>query len=61
MTEDEKKKLIIELINARRRRWGFRVMLREGDIVNENWVSYDWAKDNVEVFEKFLNSIRNEK
>lgn len=54
MTPELKEKLTIELINGRRRRWGFKATLKPGDITPENSVSYLWAKDVIEDLEKIV-------
>ena len=57
MTEEQRRQLVIELINARRKRVGFKTMLKYEDIIDEHSVSYYWAEDSVKVFEKFLAGI----
>jgi len=54
MTPELNEKLVIAVINGRRRRWGFRTILKPGDITPENSMSYEWAREVVKDLDKIV-------
>lgn len=56
MTPEQKEELIAELINTRRARYGFGTKLKPNDPAIKTSISYLWARDNIEIFEKFIRN-----